>query len=63
MVNMRHRLMSLYEQAKEPGVRGHLEEEAVSKEVADRNSWQTALYRALSQSFWFCTDGFAKIPR
>lgn len=62
MVNIRYRLMSLYAQAKEQGVRAHLTEEAVSRELADRNSWQTALYRALSESHWFCTDGVPLIP-
>ncbi|WP_434391545.1 HNH endonuclease [Melittangium boletus] len=61
MVNMRHRLMGLYLQAKGQGVSAHLTEEAISREMADRNSWQTALYRALSQNSWFCTDGFALI--
>ncbi|MCY1083760.1 HNH endonuclease [Archangium lansingense] len=62
LVNMRYRLMTLYGHAKEQAVRSHLTEEAISREVADRNSWQTALYRALSDSTWFCTQGFPLIP-
>ncbi|GEL75466.1 HNH endonuclease [Myxococcus virescens] len=44
------------------GVRAHLTEQAVSKELFIPNSWQTAMYRALSESDWFCSEGFPRIP-
>lgn len=42
-------------------VRESLEEDASSRKVVGPNSWQAAFYVALSESDWFCSDGFAKI--
>lgn len=43
------------------GVRLHLEEAAESCRQNQRNSWQTALYEALSVSAWFHEGGFRNI--
>ncbi|MFD0732281.1 HNH endonuclease [Planotetraspora mira] len=39
-------------------VREHLCDQAISRRVANINSWQTATYAALSSSTWFCEGGF-----
>lgn len=61
LVNIRYRLMGLFTSTQAQGVSAHLAEEAVSRELADKNSWQTAMYRATSMDTWFCTEGFALI--
>jgi hypothetical protein len=38
-------------------VQEELRERAGNHEQTHRNSWQTAMYFALSESMWFCTDG------
>ncbi len=40
------------------GVREHLAESADSREAINLNSWQSATYRALAASTWYCTGGF-----
>jgi hypothetical protein len=62
LVNMRYHLMKLLEEAGAEEVRAHLREQAASREVANPNSWQTAMYKALSASDWFCSEGLATIP-
>lgn len=42
-------------------VREHLERECRSRVAHDANSWQSGLYRALSASTWFYTEGFATL--
>lgn len=39
-------------------VRDHLLDEAESREYANLNSWQTALYKCLASNEWFCENGF-----
>lgn len=43
------------------GLRDELEREARSRRRRNRNSWQSALYRALARSDAFCEGGFAQI--
>lgn len=40
------------------GVRDELLRQWQSRRNNKRNSWQTALYRAMSRSDWFCNGGF-----
>jgi hypothetical protein len=54
LINIRYRLEEMYKQVGAIGVRTHLEQEAKSRERAHLNSWQTAMYKALSKSKWFC---------
>jgi hypothetical protein len=61
--SIRQLLMQEFVQGGAEGVRVHLTEQAVSREVFNRNSWQTAMYRALSESAWFCSEGFPKLPQ
>ncbi|MDR2997535.1 MAG: hypothetical protein LBU78_05405 [Microbacterium sp.] len=42
-------------------IRSHLAEQARSALVADLNSWQGALYEALSSSEWYCSGGFESL--
>jgi hypothetical protein len=62
LINIRARLVTLFEKAGAAGVRDHLAEEATSREAGWRNSWQTAMYYALAESSWFCLGGFKGIP-
>jgi len=39
-------------------LRGHLKREAESRAFVHKNAWQTAMYEALAQSDWFCTEGY-----
>jgi 5-methylcytosine-specific restriction endonuclease McrA len=56
--NIRHFLRVVHCQAGPEGVRNHLAEMSTSCEEANLNSWQTATYRALSSSQWYCEGGF-----
>lgn len=55
------RLSRIADTAGPDGVREHLQEEAVSRRVPAKNSWQAALYSALAQSEWFWTGGHRHI--
>lgn len=55
---IRLNLRNLFEAEGEGGVRHYLEDAAHSAEHHQRNSWRTALYRAASESDWFCQGGF-----
>lgn len=58
LVNMRHRLTELYMTGGADLVRQHLIEEARSRRNIHINSWQTALYEALSIDNPFCAADF-----
>lgn len=58
LLNMRHFLIGLHRDAGTEGVRQHLVEMSISCEVVNLNSWQSATYRALSSSQWYCEGGF-----
>jgi HNH endonuclease len=58
IVNIRHYLGVLFAEAGEGGVQIHLNELANSYELAQRNSWQAAAFRALAASDWYCAGGF-----
>jgi hypothetical protein len=62
LVDIRYQLTRLREQAGAEAVRGHLREVADSLERSNPNSWKAAMYKALSASSWFSTEGLAKIP-
>lgn len=57
LLNIACRLESLHAALGASGVRLHLAEEANSRYVARKNSWQTAMYQALEESVWFCEEG------
>jgi hypothetical protein len=62
LVNMRDSLHKVAAREGPSGVRLSLQEQAMSRRTAENNSWQSALYVALSESDWFCTEGFTHIP-
>jgi hypothetical protein len=55
--NIKQFLTNLLNSSSWEDVRDHLSEQAASRAAAARNSWQTALYRALAESKWFCSVG------
>jgi len=61
LVNIRDSLAEEHVRAGSNGIRQYLREAADSREAACLNSWQTATYKALSSSEWFCTVGYARI--
>jgi hypothetical protein len=58
LTNINYRLQKLFDDKGVIGVHQHLQEAAESAEHANKNSWQTALYRCLAGSLWFCDGGF-----
>jgi 5-methylcytosine-specific restriction endonuclease McrA len=58
LLDIRHFLISLHRDAGTEGVRRHLHEMSISCEMVSLNSWQSATYRALSSSQWYCEGGF-----
>lgn len=54
----RSRLEKLFDVGGSDAVRSHLEGEAETSEKANPNSWQSATFRALSLSDWYCAGGF-----
>jgi hypothetical protein len=57
LANISYYLNNLFTTSGSEAVRSHLAEAAESRSAAQTNSWQTALYRALSESKWFYTEG------
>ena len=58
LVDIRESLSTLFGVGGESAVRDRLAEDHVSRRSARRNSWQSALYKALAQSGWYCRGGF-----
>jgi hypothetical protein len=56
--NIKHALGQVFSRAGEREVRAHLHEQAISRRMAQVNSWQTATYTALSENRWYCNGGF-----
>jgi 5-methylcytosine-specific restriction endonuclease McrA len=57
LAGIHHRLEALFMRGGPARVRKHLREEARSRRASHANSWQGAMYDALAQSDWFCTEG------
>jgi hypothetical protein len=55
------RFKQLVETGGEANLRAYLDDEAQGLTAGDKNSWEAALYRALSTSDWFCEEGYEKI--
>ncbi len=58
MSGIRESLIRKFEAGGEDVVRRELTDQWRSRQADRRNSWQTALYRALSRSDWYCERGF-----
>ena len=56
--NIQYRLKRLFVSSGENGVKEYLQEEFESRYENNKNSWQTAMYKVLSESDWFCNGGF-----
>lgn len=56
--SLNHRLASIYNSSRESGVKKYLTEEYESRYAYEKNSWQTAFYKAVSSDDWFCDGGF-----
>lgn len=62
LANLEKLLAGLFAKSGVAGVRQHLLDVAGTHESARVNSWQTAMYRALAASDWFCGGGFVIPP-
>jgi len=57
--NIRYNLQRHFNAGGREAVRQELRRQWQSRRVSRLNSWQTATYKALSDSAWFCDKGFA----
>lgn len=56
--NLRYRVIDLYERGGSEAVTDYFCAEAESRVRYCLNSWETAIYLALSESEWYCNGGF-----
>jgi hypothetical protein len=57
--NIRYNLQKHFDAGGREAVRQELRRQWQSRRVNRLNSWQTATYKAFSDSAWFCDGGFA----
>ena len=58
LINIKHQLQEQFDSGGSNAVKIHLQDAAQSRRRAYLNSWQTALYAALSTDSWFYSGGF-----
>ncbi|WP_449542689.1 HNH endonuclease [Enterobacter ludwigii] len=58
LANLRYRVIDLYEKGGAEAVSEYFGAEAESRVRNCLNSWETAIYLALSESEWYCNGGF-----
>ncbi|CAD0009472.1 HNH endonuclease [Flavobacterium chungangense] len=59
---MKYNLEKIYSSgAAQAGIEKYLVDEAASNAQVNLNSWETAMFRALSEDHWFCSTGFRLI--
>jgi len=58
LLNIRHSVKKMFELGGKNAVRVFLQESAISRSAAFKNSWQAAMYTGLSNSTWYCEGGF-----
>lgn len=58
LANIRFQLNNILEKSGAENVRLHLLENFQSRKNNHRNSWQTAMYKAMAGNEWFCNGGF-----
>lgn len=58
LIQIKHQLQDQFDQGGAAYVKDHLQRQARSRQSAFVNSWQTALYTAISNDDWFCNGGF-----
>lgn len=62
LAGMKYNLEKIYSSgAGQSGVARYLLDEAISNEAVNLNSWEAAMFRALSADSWFCSTGFQMI--
>ena len=59
LINIKLSLRRTYDAAGADAVRSHLQMQAESYAASNPNSWQSAMYRCLTASDWFCGGGFS----
>ncbi|MDO8330314.1 MAG: hypothetical protein Q7T36_07585 [Fluviicoccus sp.] len=63
MVSIRYALLEFFESSGVDGLKSFLGHQARTRSKADSNSWSAALYRAISESEWFCETGHKHLHR
>ncbi len=58
LTNIRYGLQRIAVRGSTADIQAELLKRAESARAAQVNSWQTAMYRALTESVWFCAGGF-----
>ena len=59
---MKYNLEKIYSSgAAQAGIKKYLTDEAASNAAINLNSWETAMFKALSEDDWFCSTGFRLI--
>lgn len=61
LIQIQYALLRVNERGGSDAVRLHLSDQAESRRMVNRNSWQAAMYSALSNSQWFCEDGLQRV--
>jgi hypothetical protein len=61
LLNIRHSLGLMAGRGGAATLRAHLIEQAESRQAMAKNSWQSAMYKALAESEWFCEEGYKLI--
>lgn len=61
LLNIRHSMALLAGRGGAAALKAHLIEQTESRQAVAKNSWQSAMYYALSGSEWFCEEGFKLI--
>jgi len=58
LADINYKLEGIYKEKGSGGVKKYLVGEANSRYMAEKNSWRTAFYKAISDNDWFCEGGF-----
>jgi len=58
ITEIRHNLNTIHSLGGQDAVKEHLTEDLASREAEHLNSWVSAMYRATTDSDWFCDGGF-----
>jgi hypothetical protein len=61
LVSRRVRLKQIHAAGGAGELKLHLDAEFASAELADKNSWRSAMYAAVANEAWFCDVGFALV--
>jgi 5-methylcytosine-specific restriction endonuclease McrA len=60
--NVKSQLINIFDSGNaESGVTTFLKDAAATRMIVNKNSWQSAMYKGLSNNSWFCKTGFRQI--